>query len=157
MNIFALDDDPSTAARWHFDKHVVKMILESSQMLCTSLHLNTDLQDIPYKIAHPKHPCSIWAAASRSNYSWLCQLTGALNAEYTYRYHKIHKCSSILDYCLGHIDRIQSGLQTPFAQAMPDEFKDVDSIQAYRNFYDRGKRHIKTVWTGRELPPWWSV
>ncbi len=157
MNIFVLDRDPSQAARWHFDKHVTKMLLESCQILCTALHQNTGLQDIPYKPAHAKHPCTIWASASRENFEWLCYLAIGLNDEYEYRYGKLHKCKIVLDYCIAHIDHLRSVGLTPFAQAMPDEFKAQDAVVAYRNYYNLGKRHISTVWTGRDFPPWWSV
>ena len=35
MNIFILDNDPVIAAQMQCDKHVVKMIVESAQMLST--------------------------------------------------------------------------------------------------------------------------
>lgn len=156
MNIFVLDKDPNQAARWHFDKHVTKMLLESCQILCTALHQNTSLTDIPYKPAHAKHPCTIWASSSRDNFEWLCYLGLALNDEYEYRYGKIHKCKAVLDYCIEHSIYLNNIGLTPFAQAMPDEYKNADPIIAYRNYYNLGKRHIKTVWTGRDFPPWWD-
>ena len=36
MNIFYVDRDPVKAAQMMCDKHIVKMILESAQMLCTA-------------------------------------------------------------------------------------------------------------------------
>lgn len=156
MNIFVLDKDPGQAARWHFDKHVTKMLLESCQILCTALHQNAKLNDIPYKPAHAKHPCTIWASSSRENFEWLAYLAIGLNDEYEYRYGKIHKCKAVLDYCMDKMNHLKSRGLTAFAQAMPDEYKDVDPVLAYRKYYNLGKRHIKTVWTGRELPPWWT-
>lgn len=156
MNIFVLDKDPGQAARWHFDKHVTKMLLESCQILCTALHQNAKLDDIPYKPAHAKHPCTIWASSSRENFEWLAYLAIGLNDEYEYRYGKIHKCKAVLDYCIDKMNHLKSRGLTAFAQAMPDEYKDVDPVLAYRKYYNLGKRHIKTVWTGRELPPWWT-
>lgn len=38
MNIFALHDDPKLAAQYHCDKHIVKMAVEYSQILCTVVH-----------------------------------------------------------------------------------------------------------------------
>jgi hypothetical protein len=87
----------------------------------------------------------------------LCYLAIGLNDEYEYRYGKLHKCKIVLDYCIAHIDHLRSVGLTPFAQAMPDEFKAQDAVVAYRNYYNLGKRHISTVWTGRDFPPWWSV
>lgn len=36
MNIFWLDNDPATNARYHCDKHIVKMIVEYAQLLSTA-------------------------------------------------------------------------------------------------------------------------
>lgn len=73
MNIFVLDYTPQKAAEYHCDKHVVKMILESAQILCAVHHKNGD-SNVPYKLTHKNHPCTIWAGESRSNYLWLTQL-----------------------------------------------------------------------------------
>lgn len=154
MNIFVLDLDPKKAALCHFDKHVTKMVLETSQMLCTALHLHSNLQDIPYKPAHPKHPCTIWAASSLGNYQWLCDLGYALAEEYTFRYGKIHKCAAVIDFCASHNSVISGGDITRFAQAMPDEFKHENAVEAYRNFYRHGKAYFSHVWTRREKPNW---
>ena len=60
MNIFYLHRDPVKAARIQYNKHVVKMILESAQMLCTAHHhyaeLNYPMVEVPYKKAHYNHP-----------------------------------------------------------------------------------------------------
>jgi len=153
MNIFALDLDPKTAASYHFDKHVTKMVLETSQMLCTALHLHSSLPDIPYKPAHPKHPCTIWAASSLGNYKWLCDLGHALAEEYTYRYGKIHKCASVIEYCASNTSFISSGAITQFAQAMPDEYKTEDVIESYRKYYLGAKKTFLT-WKERQVPDW---
>ena len=69
MNIFALDNDVKVAAQWHVDKHVVKMPLETAQMLCTARHeLGEKPESIPYKVAHKNHPCTIWCRNSSENY-----------------------------------------------------------------------------------------
>jgi hypothetical protein len=55
MNIFYLNSDPKKAAVIQYNKHVVKMILESAQMLCTAHHhygsaeLNYPMVKVPYK------------------------------------------------------------------------------------------------------------
>ena len=64
MNIFYLDRDPELAAIYQYNKHVVKMILESAQMLCTAHHCYGDAEqkaNVPYKQAHLNHPSTIWA------------------------------------------------------------------------------------------------
>ena len=47
MNIFHLDKNPIKCAEYHCDKHVVKMILETSQMLSTA-YQNMQEKMIPY-------------------------------------------------------------------------------------------------------------
>ena len=76
MNIFYLHTDPKKAAEYHCDKHVVKMIIESAQMLyCAHWVLNPEnLPENAYKLAHKNHPSSIWVRESYDNYMWLCHL-----------------------------------------------------------------------------------
>ena len=78
MNIFVLDEHPYKAAKYHCDKHVVKMILESARMLCT-VHRRYALW-APYKPVHQKHPCTLWVGESVQNYSWMILLVHALYA-----------------------------------------------------------------------------
>jgi hypothetical protein len=66
MNIFILDNDIKTCVQYHYDQHVLKMILESVQMLCTVLNKKGFLT--PYKSTHANHPCGLWAEASFDNF-----------------------------------------------------------------------------------------
>ena len=72
MNIFFLDNDIRKCAIYHCDKHVVKMTLETAQLLCGVHHIIGG--DAPYKLSHKNHPCSIWARESLSNYMLLSEL-----------------------------------------------------------------------------------
>ena len=93
MNIFYLDECPDKAARLQYNKHVVKMILESAQMLCTAHHIyGNDWQrdNVPYKQAHLNHPSTMWTRLCRANYMWLYNHMIALGDEYTKRYGKTH-------------------------------------------------------------------
>jgi hypothetical protein len=151
MNIFALDYDPITAASYHMDKHVVKMILESAQLLCSVHHMTGGTA--PYRLTHKNHPCSIWARESLSNYNWLNKLALALCDEYTYRYGKIHKSYYvIMELPQPNIPDI--GL-TPFKLAMPDDYKVSDPIESYRNYYVNDKRHI-AAWKRDRKPAWYQ-
>ena len=155
MNIFALSVNPSEAAMWHVDKHIVKMPLETAQMLCTVRRAYGD-DDAPYKATHKHHPCCKWAAESAENYVWLCILGIELCEEYTYRYEKEHKCEAIIKDCLRNIpkDMTSKGLMA-FVQAMPDHCKMMNPILGYRNYYIQEKSHLAN-WRSREAPPWWS-
>jgi hypothetical protein len=90
MNIFYLDRDPIEAARLQCDRHVVKMILETAQLLSTA-HNELDGGQIAYKSTHKNHPSAVWARASAENYYWLQRHLGALGHEYFRRYGRVHK------------------------------------------------------------------
>ncbi len=154
MNIFVLDPEPTQAAIYHCNRHVVKMVLESAQMLCTNLNLKHI--DTPYKSCHMNHPCTIWARQTRSNYEWLCDLGLSLGMEYTHRYGKEHKSQSVIEYCYKYISTFPEGPLTPFAQAMPDVYKCTDSVQAYRNYY-LGEKKDFAIWSKREVPEWFQL
>ena len=145
MNIFYLDKCPDKAARLQYNKHVVKMILESAQMLCTAHHCYGDkdqVENVPYKQAHLNHPSTVWTRRSKSTYMWLYNHMMALGDEYTKRYGKTHlsitKCKDFLAIPPRHIQG-DDWCQPP--QAMPDEYKTECSIQAYWNYYI-GEKHV---------------
>ena len=155
MNIFILDTNPDTAAQMLCDKHVVKMILESAQMLCTVAHENGF--DAPYRKTHPQHPCTLWTGQSKANWDWLMRHALAMCAEYTRRYGKIHKSRSVIDWCLWQgikIDFPEEGL-TPFAQAMPTQYKGDCAVTAYRAYYHGEKAKFAT-WKS-DTPQWWTA
>ena len=143
MNIFYLHKCPKRAAQLQYNKHVVKMILESAQMLCTAHHciMGSDA-DVPYKVAHRNHPSTKWARQSGENYAWLYWHMIELGKEYEKRYGKKHlsiiKCEDPLSILPGGI--LETGL-TEMPQCMPDKYKDPCSIQAYWNYYI-GEKHV---------------
>ncbi|EKO3516851.1 pyrimidine dimer DNA glycosylase/endonuclease V [Vibrio fluvialis] len=152
MNIFILDDDIKLCAQYHCDQHVVKMILESVQLLCTAL--NKKGFETPYKSTHVKHPCVLWVEESYDNFLWLTELVRELNTEYKFRYDKSvdHKSMAVLEQIQQHTYP-SIGL-TEFAQAMPDEYKiRGDAVSAYRRFY-LAEKMVFARWTKRELPAW---
>ena len=141
MNIFYLDKDPYKAASYFYDKHKVKMILESAQMLCTAHHHYDNGDNVPYKKAHYNHPSTIWCRQNASQYMWLYNHMIALGKEYTKRYNKTHltiiKCKKLLK-------RLPPGIPnstfTEPPQCMPDHHKVPDcSITAYWNYYEQDK------------------
>ena len=152
MNIFALSYDATEAAQFHMDRHVVKMPLESAQMLCTAVHIHGG--SAIYKKAFVKHPCTIWAAKTRSNFDWLTNFGIALCVEYQYRYNRVHACRLVIEDCMSKRECIPEGELTTFAQAMPEEYKNECTLEAYREYYRKGKSHL-AVWKGREKPHWY--
>ena len=146
MNIFYLSEDPNEAAKYMYNKHVVKMILESAQLLCTA-HIISDGEtaDVPYKATHKNHPSAIWARESVSNYIWLYDHMIALGNEYTRRYGKKHltilKCSGALCKAPNNITKVDL---TPMPQCMPDQYKvPGNSVEAYWNYYEAEKVNVK--------------
>ncbi len=152
MNIFVLDLEPSKAAKFHADKHVIKLILETAQLLSTAVRLSGI--DFGYRITHQNHPCSLWTRKTRANFEWLKELGIALCEEYTYRYGKIHASESIIRGAPNQI--ITAGPLTPFAQAMPEEYKNNDPVAAYRNYYLAEKKNL-LHYTKREKPEWIKI
>lgn len=160
MNIFFLDIIPRLCAQYHCDKHVVKMVLETTQILCTTWHIADPEQKLytpPYRMTHRNHPCTIWARTSLQNYQWLCQLGKELCTEYTYRYGKIHTCEKYIhEMSLVNPPLSLIGM-TPPAQAMPILYKDSDPIDAYRGYYFFVKARMLS-WKGKvngRSPPEW--
>jgi hypothetical protein len=155
MNIFVLDYEPTVAARYHCDKHVVKMILETAQILCTAQHRHgARPEDTPYRAAYVNHPCTRWAGDSKSNYLWLVQLGQELGTEYTRRYGKVHKCALVIAQVATPPAAMAAGGLTRFAQAMPDQYKHADAVVAYRAYY-QGEKSRFAKW--RTAPPkWWE-
>ena len=160
MNIFFLDYDVKKCAQYHVDKHVVKMILETAQLLCGVHHVTAhdtahDTAHVPYKLSHKNHPCSIWSRKSLSNYLYLCELGLELCNEYTYRYGKRHKSQDVIEWCLVNKPNIPDIGFTEPAKAMPDEYKVGDVVQSYRNYYMGAKSGFAT-WKNRQKPFWFE-
>ena len=173
------------------DKHIAKIILEAVQMLCTTHRLLTTAAGIEcdpcvYKIAHKNHPVTIWCRAAQANFIWTLDLIDAMHAEWKYRYghpvHKQHKSYIVAQYLRQNIppaatfERVTTkGIMTPFALAMPDEFKirtatansaaptgtshgaDVyDAVASYRSYYLSAPKRRIAKWTKlREMPLWY--
>ena len=138
-----MHEDPRKAAEYQYNKHVVKMILESAQMLCTAHHHYGNGDNVPYKKAHYNHPSTIWVRDNIENYAWLYRHMLALGEEYTKRYGKTHLT---ITKCKEPLSKAPPGMPwlgfTQPPQAMPDEYKDECSLQAYWNYYIGAKRII---------------
>lgn len=152
MNIFVLDTNPELCAKYHSDKHVVKMLLETAQLLCSAYYFTGKAELSPYKLTHAKHPCSIWTRESLANWRWLRQLAIELYKEYKYRYNnKIHKSGELI-LQLQEPNLIDIGL-TKFCQCMDFQYKNFSPVQAYRDYYKGAKQHL-LQYTRREIPNW---
>ena len=155
MNIFVTDISPTRCARDHCDKHVVKMILETAQLLSSAvLFFNSKATGL-YKNTHVNHPCSKWARESRSNFEWLYALGLLLCDEYTYRYGNHHKSRAIIENASLYTSYIPDGKITPFAQAMPEDCRESSAVFAYREYIFKHKiASMKFTYTKRNPPKW---
>jgi hypothetical protein len=150
MNIFVLDSNIKKCAEYHCDKHVVKMILESAQLLCSSVWL--DGGKAPYKLTHKNHPCSKWARESLDNWLWLKELALELCTEYTRRYKREHKTESIIRNL--KTPNLENKGLTDFPLAMPDKYKTKNVIRSYRDYYIYEKKDI-AKWNKLNNTPEW--
>lgn len=178
MNIFYVDSDPIIAAQNLVDRHVVKMILESAQLLCTAHRVldgreivtytknnrrqkywlieSDNRETILYKATHVNHPSAVWARTSVENYNWLFDHFHALGNEYTFRYGKKHKClrgeMPLLLSAPPHKLR-DFDFTTPPSAMAPEYIVSEDPVQNYRNYYKNGKSRLHQ-WTSRTPPSW---
>jgi hypothetical protein len=160
MNIFILDENPRQCAIYHNDRHVVKMILESTQMLHHSYYDTAHSfdgfpRDSPYRVTHKNHPCSRWSVESLDNWSWLLSLALNLCDEFKFRFHKEHACEIILSWMARNPPDIPARGITPFALAIPEHLKSNNAVISYRRYYQEEKKHL-AKWTGRDTPSWFS-
>lgn len=160
MNIFACSRNPRLAARYLPDKHIVKMPLESAQMLSTAAHVSKCLSSKEaariYEPAYVNHKCNVWVRASSENASWLIEHALALCAEYTRRYHKVHASQAIIEFLNFLPSRLPSKGLLPFAQAMPEQYRQENHVLAYRNYLVNEKKHL-AHWRSPAAPPsWWA-
>lgn len=160
MNIFYLDKDPKRAAVALCDKHVVKMPVETVQMLATiSFDLGggmpAKINGEPYKpVKNKNHRCIVWAKHSLENWEWLIQHGLHMFAEYCNRYDKEHGSYQALLWCMIYANRPVSKEFTQPALAMPEKYWNKDRVKAYRNFYINDKKYFAT-WKSPAKPPYW--
>ena len=144
---------PKIAAQYHCDKHVVKMIIETAQLLYTSHWVlsPTKIPEFAYKKSHVNHPSAIWVRESIENYDWLSELGMELCYEYTHRYGKIHKTQKHIEWLIRNPPfNIPDIPMTSLRLAMPDEYKKEDPVEAYRIFYRESKFKQRGIVTYRK-------
>lgn len=165
MNIFAVDNCPRIAAESLCDKHIPKMVVETYQMLGSALrrHGAVDHQmpltakGTPLIGGYKHHPCTRWAGDCRANYVWLSLHGINLANEFNFRFGHGHRCYNGLQQMADMWNFIPNAPQflTPFAQAMPDEYKADNAVDAYRNYYLGEKSRFAKWQRGRQAPDWW--
>jgi len=146
MNIFVSDPSPIISAKALDNKRVVKMVLESCQLLSTAMHLN-NLSDAPYWITHRHHPCTKWAALNRNNFGWLLEHFIALLNEYTARYQKHHACARHVGLFFKAVNSMPEGALTEHPNCT--KFKHIDNV------YTAYKTALNDKWLKDKRKPAW--
>lgn len=150
MNIFVVSEIPTNCAKFLDDKRVIKMILETTQMLNTSLVVNhgADLS-IGYKSTHANHPCTLWVGSNRERFIWTVTLLQALCHEYSVRYNKVHKCEQYISYFLSVASNFKTGELLPFVNCTTD-FKHIE------NTFEAYKMQLNKKWSEDKRQPTWK-
>ena len=178
MNIFYLHADPIQNAKWHIDKHIVKMPIEYAQLMSTAhrlldgemylgktaigrnikrWRLHDEREDILYKASHINHPSAVWVRESIENYFQMYKLYMAVLAEFTNRYGKVHGSSKPSIALIRPPSNIPMVKGTQLPQCMPEICKVKNNpILAYRNYYIVEKNSFAS-WKNREIPEWFQT
>ncbi len=153
MNVFVLDLDLVKCAEYHIDKHIVKMPLETAQLLCSTM-FKAGL-DVIYKPTHINHPWRKWLDISPNHFYWLKSLGIELCKEYTFRYGKRHKCQDIIEavYLPNYVEGWDYKFIKEMPLCMPDNCKALNTVCSYRNYYNMEKSHL-FKWKKRSVPEW---
>lgn len=151
MNIFVLHENPRKCASMHSDKHVVKMTVETAQMLSTAHHVHdSKFRKNVYKpIRNPSQPCASWVAETSANYRWAFDLFFWLCVEYSRRYNRKHKSYEKVHYFVKN--SCPEGEMTERPLCMPDKYKTDNPVESYRNYYI-GEKMGFAEWNHSDTP-----
>lgn len=157
MNVFVLDEDKQLAAQYHCDKHVVKMVTETAQLLSSAYYYTGEKYWAPYKLSHANHPWALWTRETEMNWVWLCEFGIALYNEYKYRYYnRTHSAGEVILQMKSVTPSLPQGDLTRMPLCMPDSCKRDTTVASYRAYYNEYKTHLFS-WTGRETPFWVKI
>lgn len=151
MQLFILDRNPYKAAEAYADVHVRKIIVEAAQMMCTAYPAGV----APYKHTHVNHPCAKWVRACTGNFRWTMYHGFGLALQFEKRYGKRHKTRNVLEWIHDNPPEITDRQLEEFVQAIPQELRLPDPIDAYRQYYMTVKRPILKWEKGVQPPEWW--
>jgi len=167
MNLFILSLIQREIAQYMMDKHVSKILLEAVQMLCSAKRIlspDDEINDRIYKLAHKNHPVTIWCRKSKANFIWTLDLVDELHNEWRFRYghpetkfHKSYLVALLLRENIPRDEAFEEEGLTPFALAMPVQFKSEDPVESYRNYYMSEEKKKIASWNKcREKPEWYK-
>jgi len=168
MNLFILSIIQREIAQYMMDKHVSKILLEAVQMLCTGKRIldpDDKINEKLYRLAHKNHPVTIWCRKSKANFEWTLELIEELHNEWRFRYghpntkfHNSYLVAMVLKNNMPSDDKFEESDLTPFALAMPVEYKSDDAVVSYRNYYMSPEKQKIACWNKRrEKPEWYRL
>ena len=154
MNIFVTDFCPRRCAEYLDDKRVVKMVLETAQILSTAVRAHGYNGDSVYKATHVNHPVVKWVCESRDNYMWTLKHFVALCREYTNRYGKTHKSQRLTTNFFNLAFKVPEGELTSFANCAANNehgvsYKHIDDV------YMAYKLYLCDRWESDKRSPTW--
>lgn len=162
MNIFRLDDDPETCARFLEDGHINSHILENALMLSTALREHgyadddSEADDYLYGSTHVNHPSTQWVMEKRGNFQWLYWFTKAVYKEKQKRYGGSHNSWT---ECVSRMPQAPTCLPVGTSEQPvvggATEFFDAETsvVEAYRANYVQSNRRYDN---GRKKPDWFD-
>ena len=172
MNIFVTSPDPAECAAVLADAHVIKMSVETAQILSSALHrmgfvrpsgcgVGLALGCMFYKPTHTGHPCVMWAARDMRNFGWLIQHGIFLCAEYSRRFGcKRHGSLDVIERAAEVAMRLPGYSSEPpsaFARVFPDSFADLGVHEGYRAYLKAKYQswpESRQRWTNSQRPAW---
>jgi hypothetical protein len=167
MNLFILSLIQKQIAEDMMDKHVSKILLEAVQMLCSGKRIldpDDPINERLYKLAHKNHPVTIWCRTSKANFIWTLDLIDELHKEWKFRYghpeSKVHKSYTVAMYLRENIpsdDKFIEERLTPFALAMPEQYKSDDPVMSYKNYYMSEEKQRIASWNKKRSKPEWYI
>lgn len=177
MNLFVLSLDPEENAAMHCDQHVVKMILEATQVMCTTLRIDRCFGSTPrpltkeelsslrasegapahwYKATHPNHPLCVWARSHKEHYRFVRRYALSLHAEFQRRFGKRHRSGDLCETLPDPVHPVDGPWVVRPVLCMPDRYKGEDPVQSYRSFYSAEKTRFAQYRHG-PAPAWLAV
>lgn len=158
MNIFLLEQDKNGNIDWRKsaesldNMRIVKMILESMQMLST-VYQQYQKVDGLYRPTHINHPCTKWVGESLENFSLTIEHAIYMNETFKKRFDKSHRSIELLKLFdkrnYRHFFSNKKFTIPPLA--MPDEFRGDNVVESYQNYFV-SKDLIK--YNREDIPKW---
>lgn len=155
MNIFILDKDLKKNAEYYCDQHLVKMILESAQLLSSVVLIKGGSS--PYKLTHKNHPCTKWLLENGLHWDFLISLVTALNEEYKrrFKHDENHKSFDVILSLIKPNYEKNSPIKEYIVVTDKIERLTLNkTISSYRKYYKKKSMEFNMRWSNISKPKW---